>query len=68
MDDFIDVDWHKVYSDEIFAEISEKLRDKPGLYENKVLLLVEQDSSGKLIPKLIGDYVSLKIASVLSSL
>lgn len=41
-----------MYDNTEFAEISEKLREKPGLYGDQEVVLIELDKNGKIIPKM----------------
>lgn len=61
-DKYTFIDWDKVYSDEQFAELCDRLRDRPGLYGDQIVLIAEQDKYGKLVPRLGDNAVNDKIA------
>lgn len=45
------IDWEKKYDNDEFAELCEKMRDKAALYKDQIVLLVERDKSGRLVPR-----------------
>ena len=65
-DNYTFIDWEKVYNNEEFVEISEKLRNKSGRYGDEIVLISERDKHGRLVPKMADNEVFAKIAFGLS--
>ena len=61
-DNYTFIDWDRVYNNEEFAEISEKLRNKPGRCGDQVVVIAERNKYGRLVPKLMDNEISEEIA------